>query len=130
MLTHQFEQLPIFHENFRYTQKLCCMSCSEIFLSQDGVFQRSTGCTKIFFSFCQPWWRPLVDTSLISQFRENVSSFNFLTKTMDVQHMEPTPDFRRTIPLLNKRGGGVPLTIPLNRENLSHTKISLSCPLP
>ena len=28
--------------------------------------------------FRQPWWRPLVNTCQISQFRENVSSFNFL----------------------------------------------------
>ena len=28
----------------------CIMSCYEIFLSQDGVFERSTGCTeKCFF---------------------------------------------------------------------------------
>ena len=27
----------------------CIMSCSEIFLSQGGVFQHSTGCSKIFF---------------------------------------------------------------------------------
>ena len=43
----------------------CIMSCSEIFLSQDGVSQRSIGCI-IFFSFHQPWWQPLVNSSLIS----------------------------------------------------------------
>ena len=37
---------------------------------------------------------------------------------MDVQHMESTPNFRPTIPLLNMMGGGVSLMTLLNRENL------------
>ena len=54
---------------------VCCilMSCSEIFQSQDGNFQHC---------FCQPWWWPLVSTSLIFQFWENVSSFNFLANAL------------------------------------------------
>ena len=54
----------------------CIMSCPEIFLSQGGVFQLSTDCTKTIF--LDGWRHPLVNTSLIPQFRENVSSFNFL----------------------------------------------------
>ena len=56
------------------------MSCYDIFLFQYGVFQHSMGCTKK--KFCQPWLRPLLNTSLFSQFRENVTSFNFLAKTL------------------------------------------------
>ena len=37
-----------------------------------------------FYHSCgQPSWQPLVNISLISQFRENVSSFNFLTNTLN-----------------------------------------------
>ena len=31
---------------------------------------------------CKPWWQPLANTSLISQFQENISSFNFLANTL------------------------------------------------
>ena len=41
------------------------------FLAFCGLYQKR-------FSCCQPWWRSLVNTSLISQFLENVNSFNFL----------------------------------------------------
>ena len=46
--------------------------------------------TKKFFR--QPWWRPLVNTSLISQFCENVSSFNFLANAL-YQLLVMTPLF-------------------------------------
>ena len=49
------------------------MSIFEIFLSQDDILQRSTGCNKKN-SCHQP--------SLISQFRENVISFNFLANAL------------------------------------------------
>ena len=52
---------------------VCCMSCSEIVPSQDGIFQRSTSSTQKFFPCCQLWWRLSVNTTLISQFRENVA---------------------------------------------------------
>ena len=58
----------------------CTMSCSEIFLSQDGVFQHSMYQKNFLRS--QSWWRPLVNTSLISQFQENVNSFSFLANTL------------------------------------------------
>ena len=61
---------------------VCCMiSCSELFLSQDGIFH----CLQVLRkkSSChQPWWQPLVNTSLISQFWENVSRFNFLANAL------------------------------------------------
>ena len=53
----------------------CIMSIFEIFLSQDDILQRSTGCNKKN-SCHQP--------SLISQFRENVISFNFLANALAV----------------------------------------------
>ena len=57
---------------------LCCiMSCFEIFLSQDGVFQRFTGFTKNKKSLCQQWWRLLVKNSIISQFPETSSVLTF-----------------------------------------------------
>ena len=57
---------------------LCCiMSCFEIFLSQDGVFQRFTGFTKNKKSLCQQWWRFLVKNSIISQFPETSSVLTF-----------------------------------------------------
>ena len=57
------------------------MSCSEIFLSQDGIFQHSTDCARFFF---------LLSTvvtifgkhRLISQFLENVSSLDFLPNAL------------------------------------------------
>ena len=36
----------------------------------------------LFFSCRQPWYQPLVNTSLISQFLENVSNFNFLANAL------------------------------------------------
>ena len=45
------------------------------FLAFYGLQQKKNYCR-------QPWWRPLVNTSLISQFRENVISFNFLAKAL------------------------------------------------
>ena len=57
---------------------LCCiMSCFEIFLSQDGVFQRFTGFTKNKKTLCQQWWRLLVKNSIISQFPETSSVLTF-----------------------------------------------------
>ena len=57
---------------------LCCiMSCFEIFLSQDGVFQRFTGFIKNKKSLCQQWWRLLVKNSIISQFPETSSVLTF-----------------------------------------------------
>ena len=38
-----------------------------------------------YFSFCQPWWQPLVNSSLISQFWESinhVNSLNFLANAL------------------------------------------------
>ena len=55
------------------------MSCFEIFLSYDGIFKRSTLVTK---KLRQLGWRPLVNTSLISQFREKVISFSFLANAL------------------------------------------------
>ena len=63
----------------------CIIPCCEIFLSQDGVFQYSKGCIQKN-PFRQPWWWPLVNTSPISQFRENVSSFNFQANTLKLYH--------------------------------------------
>ena len=34
------------------------------------------------FSFCQPWWWPLVNPSLISESQENDSSFDFLNNAL------------------------------------------------
>ena len=70
------------------------MSYSEIFLSLDSVYQYYTGCPKKC-SFCQTWWRPLVNTSLISQFRENVSTFNFLANALSgwVNMILPQPSY-------------------------------------
>ena len=59
---------------------VCCMLCSEIVFFPGWRFP--TGSTKKIFLGGQPWWWPLVNTSLISQFRENVSSFNFLANTL------------------------------------------------
>ena len=52
----------------------CIMSSSEIFLSHDELHQKKKK--------CKPWWQPLANTSLISQFQENISSFNFLANTL------------------------------------------------
>ena len=65
---------------------VCCMSSSKIFLSQDGVFQNSTGCNKKMFL-----WPTMVATfgkhySLISQLWENVISFHFLANALRLQH--------------------------------------------
>ena len=64
----------------------CMMSCSEIFLSQDGIFQNSMCSNKK--NFLLP---PMVVTfgkhnSLISQFWENVISFYFLANTLAYVH--------------------------------------------
>ena len=53
----------------------CCMSCSEIFLSQDGAFQHSRVAAK------KTWW-PLVNAYLMSQYQENVIRFNFLANAL------------------------------------------------
>ena len=37
---------------------------------------------------CQPWWWSLVNTSIISQFRENVSNFNVLANALQNFHLE------------------------------------------
>ena len=58
----------------------CVMSTSEIFLSHNGIFQRSLGSKKK--NYCQPQWGLYVNTSLIFQFRENVISFNFLANAL------------------------------------------------
>ena len=60
----------------------CAMSCSEIFLSQDSVFQHSMGSTKKVF---------LVNTCLISQFGENVNSFNFLANALLRSRIDVSP---------------------------------------
>ena len=52
----------------------CIMPCS------DGVFQCSAGFTKKFFLLLT------MVAILISQFRENISSFNFLADTLDTSH--------------------------------------------
>ena len=46
--------------------------------SQDGVLR----VVAKKFSSRKPWWQPLVNTSLISQFRQNVISFNLLANTL------------------------------------------------
>ena len=51
------------------------------YLSQDGIFQRSMGSTKKK-NCCQSCWQPLVNTCLISEFQENVNSFNFLANAL------------------------------------------------
>ena len=40
------------------------------------------------FSCCQPWWWPAVNTSLISRFWKNVSSFNFLTNALTLMTVQ------------------------------------------
>ena len=45
------------------------------FLVFYGLHQKS-------FSFSQPWWWLLINSSLIFQFCENVSSFNFLANAL------------------------------------------------
>ena len=40
-------------------------------------------------SFHQPWWQTLVNTSLISQIQENISSFSFLAKTLSLMTKFP-----------------------------------------
>ena len=61
---------------------LCCiMTCFEfcfprmVFSSILWVVARKNSC-------CQSWWQTLVNTCLISQFGENVISFNFLIKVL------------------------------------------------
>ena len=52
------------------------MSCSGMFLSQDGIFQCFVECSKKI-SCRQLYWQPLVNASLIPQCQENVISCNF-----------------------------------------------------
>ena len=49
----------------------------------------------VFYGLCQkknylrqPWWWSLVNTSIISQFRENVSNFNVLANALQNFHLE------------------------------------------
>ena len=63
---------------------LCIFSCSDIFVFQDGVFHCFTECNK---KTChQPFWGLLVNSSLISQFWENVISFNILGNALTPSH--------------------------------------------
>ena len=61
---------------WRFVCALCVMSCFEIVPCEE-IF-----CAKFFFYCRKPWWWPVVNTSLISQSWENVSSFNFLANTL------------------------------------------------
>ena len=56
---------------------VCCMLCSETFLSQDGVFQCSTGFTPKNF-FLPTMVATFDNTSLIYQFWKNSSFFFWL----------------------------------------------------
>ena len=72
---------------FSKTSVLISVYCIIYFFPQDDIFQHfqhSTGCPKKKNSFRQPWWQTLVNTSLISQIQENISSFNFLAKTLSL----------------------------------------------
>ena len=63
---------------------VCYMLCSETFLSQDGVFQNYTGCNKkVFLSQTMvATFGKHSNTSLISQFWEEVISFYVLANTL------------------------------------------------
>ena len=66
----------------------CIVSCSEIFISQDGVFSAFYGLHQHFLSRRQSQWWTFVNTSLISQCRENVSSFDLrLTPWIDFEQV-------------------------------------------
>ena len=61
---------------------LCCrISCFEIFFPRTAFCSVPQVVTKKI-SCCQTWWRSLIHTCLISQFRENVIGFNFLANTL------------------------------------------------
>ena len=60
---------------------VCCMSCPEIFFPK-MAFSSILWVVPNKISFCQPWWRPLVNTCQISQFPENIISFNFLANAL------------------------------------------------
>ena len=63
---------------------LCILSCSDIFVFQDGVFHCFTKCNK---KTChQPFWGLLVNSSLISQFWENIISSNILGNALTPSH--------------------------------------------
>ena len=61
------------------------MPCSEIFFSR-MVFSSILWIVPNNFFCHQPWWQPLVNTRLVSQFWEDVSSFNFLANALPVYH--------------------------------------------
>ena len=60
------------------------------------------GCNKKK-SCCQLWWQPLVNTSLISQFGENIISFNFLA---DAILMDKIIKNKRRLELLTSCSSG------------------------
>ena len=79
----------IFPPTLWWTKKKTCLVviyvywiifCSEIFLSQDDIFQLSTGCTKKIL-VANHGGKALANTNVISQFREN-SNFHFLINTL------------------------------------------------
>ena len=69
--------------SIRYVIYVCfTMPCSEIVFSKIA-FSSVLRVVPKFFSDRQPWWLPFVNASLVSQFRENVSSFNFLANNLN-----------------------------------------------
>ena len=82
-LFHISTQFMIKKKRFKLVICVCrIMLCYEVFLSQYDVFQHSMNCTKKKKKKRQPWWQPLVNTSLFFQFWENIISFNFLANTL------------------------------------------------
>ena len=66
---------------------VCCMSGHEIFFP-GWYFPAFSRLYQKKFSCCQPLSRSLVNTSLISQFWENVRSFNFLANALEALLMK------------------------------------------
>ena len=77
---YSISQPSLWHRRKHFSVGICVcfmITCSEIFLSQDGVFQCSTGCNKNFFMSSTMVARPLVNASLISQFLKTSSVLIF-----------------------------------------------------
>ena len=55
------------------------------------------GCTKKNNFSHRPWCSPLVNTSLISQFRENVSTLNFLAKALHSYEVPGDPQVKNAV---------------------------------
>lgn len=75
------------YSRFQHLSVVICvsfiMSCSDIFLCPDGVFQRSMDCTKkkkkLLLTMVPSFGK---DTSLIFHFQEHTRSFNFLANAL------------------------------------------------